>query len=254
MTLERLRDLPFAARLSLALLLCVNLGGFVASGVHMREHHANRDEREGLSMTDLVGAYHGVTSRAPLWIALERGHPSELEGQAISAAERDLLLAWLRSERISEDYDNLDLGDDAPAEILAASCLGCHAARAPEQQRAEPFLDYWDDVKRAAFSREIAPTDKKILIASTHTHAIALATTTLLISCLMLLTGFGARLKHGLMLGASAGLAFDLASWWLARSASGFTYMVVAGGALYAGCMLAMTLAILFELRVPGGE
>ena len=47
-----LRDLPFAARLGLTLLVLVNLGGFLASGLHMVKHYENRDQRDGLSMTD----------------------------------------------------------------------------------------------------------------------------------------------------------------------------------------------------------
>ena len=97
----RLRDLPFAARLSLTLLVLVNLGGFVASGLHMVQHHENRDERQGLSMTDLQGAYHGVQNRASLLIALESGHPDELEGSQLAPESRSLLVGWLSGNRIA---------------------------------------------------------------------------------------------------------------------------------------------------------
>lgn len=256
-TVLRLRDLPFASRLALALLMLVTLGGYGASGAHMREHHQARDERPGLTMTDLVGAYHGVTSKSALVRALEQppagaGHPADLDPPApFEQAEREVLLRWLRSDRISEDYDNLDLGDDAPAEILAQACMGCHSNGADEERRAEPYLDYWDEVRRVAFSREISPTDPKVLLASTHAHSIALATITLAVCGLMLLTRLPAGVQQALILGASAGLAVDLAAWWLARESAAAVYAIVAGGALHAGCMVLMMVAITIDLFAP---
>jgi hypothetical protein len=248
----RLRELPLAARVALALLMLVELGGYLASGAHLREHHEARDERAGLTLTDLVGAYHGVNSGSDLIRALERGHPADLESAApLEQAQRELLLGWLHSNRISEDYDSLDLGDDAPAEILAQACMQCHSNAADGERRAEPFLDYWDDVRQVAFSRDIAPTDAKVLLASTHTHAIALATVTLLLCGLMLLTRVPHRAQDALVLGASAGLAVDLAAWWLARGSAGFVYAIVAGGVLHAGCMALMMVAITIDLFAP---
>ncbi len=247
----RLRDLPFAARLSLTLLVLVNLGGFLASGLHMVRHHENRDERQGLSMTDLQGAYHGVQNRASLLIALESGHPDELEGSQLAPESRSLLVGWLSGNRISEGYDDIDLGDQAPAEILDQSCLGCHSRNAEQQLSAQPFLDFWDDVAAVAFSRDISPVDKDILLASTHTHAISLATVTIIIAGLMLLTSWPASFKSGLGLVAASGLFLDLAAWWLARDVEGLVYAIVLGGVLYAGAMVLMMLGVLTDLWWP---
>jgi len=250
----RLRELPFAIRLSITCLVLVNLGGYLASGLFVRAHHANRDERAGLSLVDLEGAYHGVRSGSALVLALEANHPSEL-GDIAGApqnaeAERRALLDWLASERISEDYDNLDL-DPAPADLLDALCLPCHSRNAPEDARAEPLLDFWDDVRPLAFSRELAPVDAKILLASTHAHAIALATITLLVVLLTCATAWPEPLKGGLALAASAGLLVDLASWWLARESAPLVKLVVAGGALHALAMGAMMLLVIAELWRP---
>lgn len=247
----RLRDLPLSARLALTLLVLVNLAGFIASGLHMMRHHENRDEREGLSMTDLQGAYSGVQNPASLLLALEAQHPDELQNTSLEPASRSLLLSWLRGDRISEGYDDIDLGDQAPAEILDQSCLSCHSRNAEPDVQALPFLNFWDDVSAVAFSRNISPVDEDILLASTHTHAISLATVTIIIAGLMLLTSWHPSLRNGLGLVAGIGLFFDLAAWWLARDMAAMVYAIVAGGMLYAGSMVLMMLAIITDLWRP---
>ncbi len=247
----RLRALPIAARLSLSFLILVVLGGYLVSGLHMSEHHQNRDGREGLSMTDLEGAYHGVSSEAPLLMALQSGHPGELEGQeALDDSVKRALLNWLEGDptKIVPNWDNLDLGDDVPADLLDMSCVGCHSRTAPEAMRADPPLEYLDDVRAVAFSREISPSDIKLLVASTHAHSLGLATITLLLTGLIFATRFGARLKGGLALAASGGLLLDLVSWWLARESASFVALIVLGGVAHAGAMLLIGLLILADL------
>lgn len=122
----RLRSLSAGTRLGLTLLVLTLFGGYViASGLHLVEHHQARDGRDGMTLDDLRGAYHGGDNESPLRRALENNHPPEL-----SDAARTALLTWLESTTISEDYDNLDLGDNAPAEIIDANCLSCHAGQA----------------------------------------------------------------------------------------------------------------------------
>jgi hypothetical protein len=245
---SKLRPLPASARLALSLLLLVNLGGYAASGLHVLEHHGDRDGRPGLTLDDLTGAYHGIRTRAPLRAALEAGHPGEVEGAApLPADKRALLLRWLGGDRISEDYDNLDLGAAAPSEVLAAHCLSCHK-RASESAGKRLPLEFFDDVKAIAFSRDVPPTDAKILLASTHAHAIALATTTLVLCAFVLLTGFAAALRGGLCLAAALGLTLDLAAWWLARGSAAFVPLIAGGGALHALAVAVMSLVVLVDL------
>jgi hypothetical protein len=240
----RLRELGIAVRLGITCLLVVLAGGFAASLAHLVEHHHNRDERPGVSLEDLEGAYHGVRTTAPLLLALNRNHPEDLPD-----AQREILLGWLAGERISEDYDNLDLGDMAPAEILASSCMPCHShAEATEEA---PPLEYWEDVSKVAFSREVEAVPVKVLAASTHTHALTLAGLSLVIGALWLATRWPRAVTGGLFLAASAALLVDLACWWLARDWVGLVLAIAAAGAVYVTGTGLMLAGILADLWLP---
>jgi hypothetical protein len=243
-----LRELSLGARLGLSALVLVLLGGLAASGYHLVEHHQNRDEQPGVSLTDIQGAYHGVQSPALLLGALERGHPDGL-----APAERATLLTWLGGSRISEDYDSLELGDAAPAELLATRCLSCHsrAAVQGEHKDARVALEYWEDVARVAFSKRVEPVPLKILAASTHTHALSLATLSLVVGALLLATRFPAPLRNGLCALAGLSLLADLAGWWLARGSPAWVVPIVVAGGVYATASALSLLLILLELWLP---
>jgi len=244
----RLRELPLLTRLGLTFLVLTLYGGLAASGVHLLGHHQNRDERPGLSMEDLVGAYHGVRVSAPMIEALEGGHPEEL-----AASERELLLGWLRGERISEDYDSLDLGDLAPAEVLDRSCLSCHARNATEGDDIGKRLplEFWDDVARVAFSRAVEPTDAKVLIASAHTHALTMAALSIVVVLLALATRFPARVTGPLIFACGLALLCDLGSWLPARGSAALVTLIAAGGAAWAAATALLLALVLLDLWLP---
>jgi hypothetical protein len=246
----RLRQLGAFTRIGITGLVLAMALGFVASTLHLINHYEKRDGVAGLTLDDITASYHGIEAPSPLVAALERGHPD-----SITAAERESLLAWLGSDRISQDYDSLDLGDAAPAEIIAASCLSCHsrsASPAPNQLAAKKLpLDYWDDVQSVAYARSVPPTPPNIIIMSMHAHALTMATMTLVIAGLGLATAFPRRLI-GLLIGvAGVALISDLASWLIARELAAAVYVIVGAGAVYNLACAALLLLILVELWRP---
>lgn len=252
-----LRRLPALVKLGLTGLLLSMGGGFVASFTHLVQHHENRDERPGFTIDDVRGAYHGIESEAPLRRAIEANHPAEIEGAApLSEPQRRTLLEWLASDRISEDYDNLDLGDMAPAEIIATSCLDCHsrqAADASAAARAIP-LDFWDDVKAVAFSREVNPTAPEIVIMSLHTHALSLATLSIVLALLLLASRWPRWCVGTVVALGGVALAADLAGQWWARSVEGLVWMIAVGGAVYGGASVLQLLMVLIDMWLPAGD
>ncbi|MFI4898712.1 MAG: hypothetical protein ACIARR_12925 [Phycisphaerales bacterium JB059] len=247
-TLPRLKDLGLFFRLGITCLVVTLLGGYVVSGIHLQAHYDNRDERPGFTLDDDRAAYHGISAPSPLRSALQDGHPEQL-----GEADRAALLAWLDSGNLSRDYDNLDLGDEAPAEIIAVSCLDCHARGAEDAGSAIP-LEYWDDVRPLAFSTEIQPTPDEIIAISQHTHAPTMAMVLLIVGFLGAMTRWPRSLTGLLVLLGGAGLLIDMAGWWLAKDHDAWVYAIVGGGLAQGGSVLLLGLLSLIDMWLPGGR
>lgn len=244
----RLRELGLAFRAGLSFLVLTLLGGLVASAGHLVGHHEKRDEQAGLSMEDLRGAYHGVRVVAPMLAALERGHP-----EGLAASEREILLGWLRGARISEDYDSLDLGELSPAEVIDRACLSCHARQAAQGEGLGQSLplEYWDDVAKLAFSREVSAVAPEILLASAHTHALAMGVLSIVAGLLACFTRWPARAVGALFLLSGLGLFVDLAAWFLARSSAAVVPLLAAAGATWLGTSAILLLLVLADVWLP---
>jgi hypothetical protein len=242
----RLRDLPAGARLGLTGLLVTLLMGMAASAMHIVWHYEKRDEKPGFSKDDIVSAYHGLNAPATLLAALSAGHPDNLKPE-----QRKVLTDWLSGTRVAEDYDSLDLGDLAPAEIIATSCVSCHARKSTDQIASRLPLENWEDIKKVAFPTNIEPVPIKITAVSTHTHALSLAAMSLTLSLL----AFMSRLPRGLVslltLAAGVGLTVDIASWWLARVDPFFVNTIMLGGGVYNLCTTLLAFLLILDLWFP---
>lgn len=243
-----LRDFGAGVRLGLTLLCLVILGGSAVSGMYLRDHHSGRDERAGFSVDDIRAHYHGIRSKSPMIVALEENnHPENLD-----PAARTALINWLNGDRLTQDYDNFDLGDMAPAEILAANCVSCHDANAtgPDAYPKLP-LRYFDEVKAASVSRDIQPVSDKVLMASMHAHSLGIGSVCILAVLLLALTRAPSAFKGLCAILIGAGLLIDLAAWFPVRDNVVFVWAIMGGGfAFQAGTVLALCTVIL-DLWLP---
>jgi hypothetical protein len=235
-------------RLGIALLTATLLGGYVVSGIYMSWHYEKRDGVEGLTLDDIRGHYHGVSVPSPLIEALDADHPPELPDR-----ERQLLLDWLRDpSTLSQRFDDFDLGEDAPAEIIATNCISCHA-RSASGDDAYPRLplEYFDDISPLAVSREISPVPTDILAMSQHTHAPVMAVILMVVALLAAMTRAPRALIGLVVFAGAAGLLADMSAWWLSRLDDRWVYAIVVGGFAYAlGTGLA-GLAVIIDCIIP---
>ena len=244
---EGLHSLPLGARLGLTGLCIVLLGGLFASLQHMKNHYADRDAKPEFSTDDVVSAYHGLDSPAPLKVAIESGHPETLPQE-----QRDILLSWLTGDRVLMKYDSEDWSQ-VPADILDEYCLSCHTRDLAEQQGI-PALEYFDDIKPLVISRKVERTPDEILAASTHAHALSMSIQGIVVLFLALLTAWptkGISLLCALM---GLGLVGDIGGWWLARYSASFVTMIMVCGAAYSGVQTLLLGGIIWDTWLGRGS
>lgn len=233
-------------RAGLSGLLAALLIGMGASAQHLIWHYENRDDQRGFTIDDVRSAYHGLDAPSKLLTSLKSGHPPELDRE-----RRDLLVRWIESGRINEDYENIDLGIASPREIMQASCLSCHSSSAAAAKGAGLRLDSLEDIRRVGFARKVQPNSEKIVVMSLHAHALSLGTLSLVLGAMAWWSRWPRGLIGLLLVLNGLSLPADLASWWLARKHEAFVHVIVAGGAVYNVTVVLLILGIFAELWWP---
>jgi len=249
--MPQLCTLPRSFRFGLACLVTVLLFGLGTGAWHMVLHHGNRDAQPGLTLDDVRGAYHGIQAKAPLVLALERDHPDLLP-----ANEKQALLDWLHGDQLDRLFDDEQLGEMAPALIFDRRCLLCHSRQATDGSgigKVMP-LEYWDEVRTLAITRNVEPTAMPIVVASAHTHALAMGSLSIVVLLLALGTRFSQRLLSPLALLSGLGLLLDLGAWLPAGAFGGLVYVLVTGGALWFVSTTVLLLLVLADLLRPAPQ
>lgn len=247
----RLCEFGLLWRFGIGVLVICLVGGYVVSGIFLQKHYENRDERPGISFTDIQGAYAGAVVPSRLRGAIEAGHPDGLPD-----ADREALLSWLRSDTVVQDYENFDLGDAMPADIIAISCVECHARGATgEDAYPQLPLEYADDALLIAVSKEIKPKDEAIVIQSLHAHAPSMAACAIVLAILCAMTRWPRCLTGAVVSLAALGLLADLSGQWLARTEDpAWTWAIVVGGFFAAAGVGVMGFLALADAWLPGGK
>jgi hypothetical protein len=248
----RLRDFGFFQRLGITGVLACLAVGQLAGLSHMREHFDKRDDRPGFTVDDIKSAYHGLEAPAPLLAALSGNHPPF--PATLKPGDKEVLTKWLTSGKIEQDYDNPDLGASSPREVIAASCLQCHSAKADPAKAHAPTLDTPTDIKKVAFARKVLPTPPDKVVTSIHAHASSMA---LMALAVMTLAAFSRwpRFFTGLLSAACGlGLAGEFAGMWFAQGNESYINLLLISGAAFHGGFALLTFLTFVDLWLPGGR
>lgn len=241
-----LRSLPFMVRLGLTGLIAALGIGLLASLQHLKWHYENRDDQKGFTLDDVKSAYHGLDAPSKLLTSLKAGHPPEMNKDI-----RELLIKWVESGRVNEDYDNIDLGVASPREAIATNCLSCHSAAAAPTKGAGLKLDGLEDIRKIAFARKVEPNSEKIVVMSLHAHGLSMATMSLVLAAMLWFSRCPRGLCALLIALNGVSLPLDLSAWWFSRQYEGLVNLIVVSGGIYNATFGLMLLVVTLELWWP---
>jgi hypothetical protein len=165
------------------------------------------------------------------------------DGPAEQAAARAMIFSWVDAGAPRERW-----GEVAPIFTGSMTCGQCHT---PGGAKADLPFDTWEAVLPVTQPDRGMPWPA--LLVSAHNHLYAFSVLALLLSMGAAFSPALGRARVLLVLGAFVGAAIDVLSWFLTKTyGSPFHLGVVAGGALFGGCVVAMGLLVLDEVVLRG--
>jgi cytochrome c553 len=279
----RLAQLTLPAKLLVTLFVLIIGPGYLVGTANIALQHQDADLEPGLTLDDLRRTFHGmekeITAEADITVnsaMLEQVRTGGEMRQYLElggAPAVQGLITWLEAGAKESNFDTPGLaGAESPSAkaIIAAHCIECHHADGGDMEeipyaasdKAEPEYSLVMKVAKPEFERPesqprkvvLAPTSVKKLVHITHAHVLAVPLFTMAVGCLFLLTGFGPNVKLLLAPLPMFAVILDIGSWWLARFAEPFIYVIAASGAIFGIAYALQILAILGSMWLGRGE
>lgn len=179
-------------------------------------------------------------------LSLPRDHPRNMSKWTADLPEEQAqrvkeILAWVDAGAPRAGWEAL-----APVFTGGTTCGQCHA---PGGTRQDLPLDTYEHVLPVTEPDRGMPTSQ--LFISAHNHFFVFLVAALLLSLLLTFTGLTGLPRVLLILGAFGGPVLDVGGWFLTKAyGAPFHWLVMAGGGIFAGALVASALVILWEAAV----
>lgn len=213
---RRFRDISVSERiLNTAFLLTIGIGYLAALG-NMYYTHQGRDGRAGLSIDDVMIAYHGSHDQTRLGSAIQ----GIMEPNLKFKSDKDVILRWIHNGAEEPEYN------ERIAPILNRDCVTCHT---PAVNPSLPDLTNYAGVAQVAHS---GGATLPFLLRVSHIHLFGIAFILFFIGKIFLLCDMNVIVKRIAVVIPFAAMLLDVMSWFITKSFPPFAYVVVASGAL----------------------
>ncbi|MEC4748885.1 hypothetical protein [Methylomicrobium sp. Wu6] len=215
-TYRRFRDISVSERiLNTAFLLTIGIGYIVALA-NMYYTHQGRDTKAGLSIDDVMIAYHGSHNQTRLGSAIK----GIMEPNLKYKSDKDVILRWIQNGAEEAEYK------ERIAPILNRDCITCHT---PAINPSLPDLTNFAGVSQVAHA---GGATVPFLIRVSHIHLFGIAFILYFIGKIFLLCDMNVIVKRIAVVIPFAAMLLDVMSWFITKSFPAFAYVVVASGAL----------------------
>jgi hypothetical protein len=213
---RRFRDISISERiLNTAFLLTIGIG-YLAALANMYYTHQGRDGKAGLSIDDVMVAYHGSHDQTRLGSAIK----GIMEPNLKFKSDKDIILRWIQNGAEEQGYN------ERIAPILNRDCITCHN---PTVNPSLPDLTNYAGVAQVAHA---GGATLPFLIRVSHIHLFGIAFILYFIGKIFLLCDMNVIVKRIAVVIPFAAMLLDVMSWFITKSFPAFAYVVVASGAL----------------------
>lgn len=229
---RRFYDISLSERiLNSAFLLTIGIG-YCFALVNLYYTHQGRDGKPGLSVEDVVVAYHGSAHRTRLETAIN----GIMEPNLKYKSDKEVILKWIHQGADKAGYE----AQVAP--IMNRDCVICHS---PEVNPTLPNLTNYEGVLEVAgASGASLPT----LVRVSHIHLFGIAFILYFIGRIFILSDINVIAKRITVAIPFIAMLLDVLSWYITKYLPGFAYVVVTAGALMGASMGTQILVSLYQM------
>lgn len=220
---NHLHDFPREYRVLYTMTLLVLGVGYLFAMIQVFEVHAGRDGRAGLSPTDLVIAYSGSHARTRLEAALQGPMQNMLP-----EPEREIILDWINMEGgvVHRGGGEAEYNNSVKA-IIEKRCIVCHREDNPHVPDLSTFADVSSLVEKDT------GMDLFSLIRISHIHLFSMTFIFFITGLIFVRTYFRRPwLKCTIIATPFIAILLDIASWYLTKLYTGFSWVMMLGGML----------------------
>ncbi|AEF98761.1 hypothetical protein [Methylomonas methanica] len=233
---QRFSDVSVSERILNSLFLLSIALGYLFSLGQVFFVHQGRDGESGLSISDIVIAYHGSPEQTRLAAAIN----GPMAGNLRSPADKEIILDWIDSGARQAIFDV------QVAPILQRDCLGCHSPASG--MNLPPLTSYEQVVKLTEADRGASIPS---LVRVSHIHLFGIAFILFFVGKLFVLCEIPVWLKR-----LTIGIPFmsmltDIFAWYLTRKTPEFAYLLVLSGGLMGLSLNFQILLSLYQMWLP---
>lgn len=236
---QRFSDISVSERILNSLFLLSIALGYLFSLGQVFFAHQGRDGHSGLSIADIVIAYHGSPEQTRLAAAIN----GPMAGNLKSEHDREVILDWIDSGAGQAVYE----AQVVP--ILQRDCLSCHS---PASGLNLPPLTSYEQVAKLTAADRGASIPS--LVRVSHIHLFGIAFILFFVGKLFVLCEIPVWLKR-----LTIGIPFmsmltDIFAWYLTRETPGFAYLLVLSGGLMGLSLSFQILLSLYQMWLPAAQ
>ena len=233
---QRFSDISISERILNSLFLLTIALGYLFSIGQVYFTHQGRDGKPGLSIDDIVIAYHGNPEQTRLAAAIN----GPMAGNLKSPADKGIILDWIASGAQRESYDT------RVAPIIQRDCIACHS---PSSGMNIPPLTSYEQVSNLTEAHSGASIPS--LVRVSHIHLFGIAFILFFVGKLFVLCDIPVWLKRVTIGIPFLSMLVDILAWYLTRENPGFAYLLLFSGALMGLSLNFQVWISLYQMWLP---